>query len=305
MHWAKINEVTTSSGIKFAFGIYKLFGRLPVRLILYPTIFWYLVTHSIARAASRDYLTHLYQHTKGISPQPSLINIFRHFFAFGECILDKLIIWSGNIQDIAYSFESDDSFVSAVNSGRGAIIVVSHIGNLDLSRAIANDFPNLKLTVLVHTTHAVKFNELLKEINPESAINTLQVSEFDVEDAISFSEKIDNGEMIAIAGDRIPLSGHGTINVDFLGEQAPLPIGPYALARILKCPLYSLTSVKVNGQYIIQIKEIASSDALSTNRSHNAKIAAQAFANELVDICVQAPFQWFNFYPFWEKNSGK
>lgn len=305
MHWAKINEVTTSSGIKFAFGVYKLFGRLPVRLILYPTIFWYLLTHSIARTASRDYLDHLYRYAKGRSPEPSLINIFRHFFAFGECILDKLIIWSGNIQDIAYSFKSDDSFVSTVNNGRGAIIVVSHIGNLDLSRAIANDFPNLKLTVLVHTSHAVKFNELLREINPESAINTLQVSEFDVEDAISFSEKIDNGEVIAIAGDRIPLSGHGTINIDFLGGQAPLPIGPYALARILKCPLYSLTSVKVNGQYIIQINEIASSDALSTNRAHSAKIAAQSFANGLSDICVQAPFQWFNFYPFWAKNSGK
>jgi predicted LPLAT superfamily acyltransferase len=305
MHWAKINEVTTSSGIKFAFGVYKLFGRLPVRLILYPTIFWYLLTHSIARGASREYLGHLYKYTKGKSPKPSIINIFKHFFAFGECILDKLIIWSGNIQDIAYSFKSDDSFVSTVNNGQGAIIVVSHIGNLDLSRAIANDFPNLKLTVLVHTSHAVKFNELLREINPESAINTLQVSEFDVEDAISFSEKIDNGEVIAIAGDRIPLSGHGTINIDFLGGQAPLPIGPYALARVLKCPLYSLTSVKVNGQYIIQINEIASSEALSTNRAHSAKIAAQSFANGLSDICVQAPFQWFNFYPFWAKNSGK
>jgi predicted LPLAT superfamily acyltransferase len=305
MHWAEINEFTTSTGIKFAFGVYKLFGRIPVRLILYPTILWYLVVHPIARKASRDYLTNLYVYTKGLSPKPSLPNILRHFLAFGECILDKLIIWSGNIKDVPHSFIADESFKETVKNNQGAIIVVSHTGNLDLSRAIAKDFPKLNLTVLVHTIHAMKFNELIREINPESAINTLQVSEFNIEDAISFSQKIEKGEMIAIAGDRVPLSGHGTIETKFLGESALLPIGPYALSRILKCPLYSLSSIKVNGNYLIKIREIGSSKELHINKANGVRKVAQEFADNLTDICMQAPFQWFNFYPFWVNKNGK
>jgi len=32
--------------------------------------------------------------------------------------------------------------------------------------------------------------------------------------------------------------------------------------------------------------------------------AAQTFATVLEDGCLKAPFQWFNFYPFWQINDG-
>ena len=105
------------------------------------------------------------------------------------------------------------------------------IGNLDFCRAIARLRPNIDLTVLVHTTHAVKFNKLLKAINPDSALNIIQVSKFSMQDAMLLSEKIQKGGLIAIAGDRVPLMWGNTIPLSFLGSKADFPLGAYLLGK--------------------------------------------------------------------------
>jgi predicted LPLAT superfamily acyltransferase len=64
-------------------------------------------------------------------------------------------------------------------------------------------------------------------------------------------------ELISIAGDRVPLKGENTIPVNFLGAQANLPVGPYLLARALGCPLFSLSSIKVDGIYQLGVQELS------------------------------------------------
>ena len=300
IHWADLNEVTTSLGIRLLFLVYRVLGRLPVLIILYPVIFWFYLTSKVARDSSLDYLTHLYLYSKKTTPKPNFVNVFKHLYAFGECILDKLIIWSGRLEDLDYTLEGLDGFDALIGKKAGAVIVVSHLGNLDFCRAIARRYPDLSLTVLVHTTHAVKFNQLLKSINPESSLNIIQVSKFSMEDAILLSEKIQNGGLISIAGDRVPLLLGNTISVKFLGSDAELPLGAYFLAKTLKTPLFSLTSIKVNGQYQLSCKEISNWGGSARVTSADMAEAAQSFANVLEEGCLKAPYQWFNFYPFWQ-----
>ena len=51
-HWANLNEITASTGIRLVFLVYRVFGRLPVLLILYPVIFWFLLFNKTARNSS-------------------------------------------------------------------------------------------------------------------------------------------------------------------------------------------------------------------------------------------------------------
>jgi predicted LPLAT superfamily acyltransferase len=285
--------------MKTLFFIYRVFGRAPVLIILYPVISWFFLTNRVARESSRDYLRRLYEYSEGKSPKPSALNVFRHLYAFGECILDKLIIWSGRIDDLPYSLEGLEEFHSHANAGNGAIVAVSHLGNLDFCRAIGRLYPDINLTVLVHTSHAVKFNQLLKSINPESALNIIQVSKFSMHDAMLLSEKIEKGGLIAIAGDRVPLLWGNTVAVDFMGSKAEFPVGAYMLAKTLGCPLFSLISIKVGGKYELSCHKI--SELRGEDKSGSIQEAAQAFATRLEDGCLKSPFQWFNFYPFWQQ----
>lgn len=267
-------------------------------IILYPVIFWFLVFSKVARESSFDYLERLYKYSNGKTPKPTWINVYKHIYAFGECILDKLIIWSGNLEDLDYSLHGIEEFKELTKEGAGAIIVVSHLGNLDFCRAIAKFHPDIDLTVLVHTTHAVKFNKLLKAINPESALNIIQVSKFSMQDAMLLSEKIQKGGLIAIAGDRVPLMWGNTVPLDFLGSKASFPLGAYLLGKTLGCPLVSLMAVKVNDRYEIFSEKIADFRKEANLESMDA--AAQRFADFLKEGCLKSPFQWFNFYPFWQ-----
>lgn len=298
IHWADLNEVSASLGIRLLFLVYRIFGRLPVLLILYPVIFWFLIFNRVARKSSYDYLERLYQYSGGTTPKSTWLNVYRHIYAFGECILDKLIIWSGNISDLDYSLNQIEQFNELANEGKGAIIVVSHLGNLDFCRAIAKFHPNIDLTVLVHTTHAVKFNKLLKSINPDSALNIIQVSKFSMQDAMLLSEKIQKGGLIAIAGDRVPLMWGNTIPLSFLGSKADFPLGAYLLGKTLGCQLFSLMAIKVNGRYEVSSKKIA--DFSDPGKKDSMDLAAKTFADTLKDGCIRSPFQWFNFYPFWQ-----
>ena len=285
--------------MRILFFIYRIFGRLPVLIILYPVILWFFIASRVARSSSRDYLTRLYIYTEGKSPEPTSFNVFRHLYAFGECILDKLIIWSGRIDDLNYSLEGLDEFHSHAKEGLGAVVAVSHLGNLDFCRAIAQLYPDINLTVLVHTTHAVKFNQLLKTINPESALNIIQVSKFSMHDAMLLSEKIQKGGLIAIAGDRVPLLWGNTVPVHFLGSEADFPIGGYMLAKTLDCPLFSLMAIKNGGSYQLSCRKISALGGMG--QSGSIEEAAQIFADLLGEGCVKSPFQWFNFYPFWQQ----
>lgn len=299
IHWADLNEVTASLGMRILFFIYRIFGRLPVIIILYPVILWFFIVSKVARESSLDYLDRLYIYSHRQSPKPTLLNVFRHLYAFGECILDKLIIWSGRIDDLHYTLEGLEEFHAHAHEGLGAVVAVSHLGNLDFCRAIARLYPDIDLTVLVHTTHAVKFNQLLKKINPESALNIIQVSKFSMHDAMLLSERIQKGGLIAIAGDRVPLMWGHTIPVQFLGSVADLPQGPYMLAKALGCPLFTLMAIKVAGNYQLSCRKI--SDAGGSVQSKSIDEAAQDFANTLEEGCLKSPFQWFNFYPFWQR----
>jgi hypothetical protein len=54
-HWSQMNESTFVPGLRLMLWIYRIFGRWPARLIIYPIVFWYMIAKPGARAASSDY----------------------------------------------------------------------------------------------------------------------------------------------------------------------------------------------------------------------------------------------------------
>ena len=109
------------------------------------------------------------------------------------------------------------------------------------------------------------------------------------------------GLWLAIAGDRVPLHGARTAQVNFLGHPAPFPQGPWLLAGLLKCPVNLLFFLKHQGRYRVVIEPFA--EAIEWRRSDREQVIAEwaaRYAERLGHYCLEAPQQWFNFYPFWK-----
>ena len=101
--------------------------------------------------------------------------------------------------------------------------------------------------MLLHTKHATRFNQLLAQVNPDSQLNIMQVTELTPATAALLQEKIDQGEFVAIAGDRIPVAPQPRVVwAPFLGALAPFPVGPYVMASLCQCPVFLLFSLRTH-----------------------------------------------------------
>ncbi|MCP5266010.1 MAG: hypothetical protein H6934_07845 [Burkholderiaceae bacterium] len=301
MHWAGIGEAGLSIGIWFLYTVNRVFGRSVFRVLLAPALLYFALVRPSARRGSAEYL----RRVGVIAPDAGAITrltwVLRHFMRFGDALLDKALVWAGGIDVSEAPIEVAPSFEADVAGGRGGILVVAHFGNLEVLRAFARRLPVLKLNVLVHSTNSVRFMAMLRRLNPESTVDLLQVGDMDVTMATRLADRVETGEWIVIAADRVPLSGvANTVRVPFLGAGADFPTGPWILASALGCPVYWLHCVEHDGRYELHCQDFAPRVRLPRGQRTAALQAyAAEFAARLETCCRSEPLQWFNFYPFW------
>ena len=297
-HWAAINESSFVFGMRLLFWVCRICGRWPFRVILYPVLAWYVLAKPAARLASAAYLERMRAYA---AVPDGYLGVLRHFGAFAESILDKMLLWGGLFDTSGVSIHGQAPMLRLLEHKRGALLLCAHLGNMDLCRVLAQSQPGLKLTVLVHTRHARAFNEMLAAIDPRSQMNLMQVSEMTPATAMLLADKVAQGEFVVIAADRVPVSAQPRVALaPFLGQDAAFPVGPYVLASVLQCPLCLMFSVRGKDGHEIHFEQMSESVRLPRKGREQALAElAAAYAARLEYHCVRAPLEWFNFYDFW------
>lgn len=300
IHWARIGESTFAAGIWFLYGVHRVVGRRLLRALLWPVVLFYAATQPRARRASLDYLARMQAAHGVIGAEPGTRHWLRHLMSFAETLLDKLLATSGRYAFTEVKLEGQEQVDALLAQGRGALLVTAHIGCLELCQALANRLPGLRLTVLVHTRHAERFNAILKRLNPASQVSLLQVTEVDASTAVELERRVRAGEFVAIAGDRVPVASARTATVPFLGAPAKFPVGAYVLASLLACPLLMLGCVRENGRHVVRF-ELLGERVLVPRAGRDAALQqwTEQFVRRTEALLVRAPYDWFNFYPFW------
>lgn len=118
---------------------------------------------------------------------------------------------------------------------------------------------------------------------------------------LELHERLERGEWIAIAADRVPVRGDKTQKVDFLGAQASFPQGVWLMASLLKAPINTIFCLKKWGDYHLKLRHFSDSiEGRGKQRADNIEQAMQRYADLLARECAENPLYWFNFYDFWE-----
>ena len=302
-HWALLQENSFVWGIKILVWVYRLLGRGVFRVLLRLVVSYYFVKGRTARTASREYLQRLGQFFPELALSGSLSDSYRHFLRFGENLLDKIIVWSGDITPEQIDFPNRPLLLDLIEQKRGAMLLSGHIGNLEICKAIANLRGQIRLNILVHTRHAEKFNRLLGGNTGTATIQLIQVTELTPSIAIELQEKIERGEFIVLVGDRIPVNSSRTVQASFLGQTATFPQGAYLLASLLRCPVYTLFCYAVQDGFRVELEPFAESIRIprtEPQRLQMLETLARRYAERLENLCHNQPLQWFNFYPYWQ-----
>ncbi|MFQ2382213.1 glycosyltransferase family 2 protein [Aeromonas dhakensis] len=303
-HWSRTPERGSLLGMQIMLASYRLLGRRGFSLLLYPVIGYFWLTGRAQREASRAYLARLetFANAQGVALPAEPRSSFRHFLRFGEAALDKLAGWRGDITEQQVELVGAEHYQAAINSGKGVLLLGSHLGDLELCRALGSRKQGLRINALVFTRHAARFNALLKQINPDSHLNLIQVQELGADTAILLKEKLEQGEWVVIVGDRTSVTREKrVIWADFLGAPAPFPLGPFVLSSVLGCPVYLMFGLKEQGRFRVHFEPFADGQPLPRQgRQQILASRVQAYADRLQHHCLQAPLDWFNFFDFWQ-----
>jgi predicted LPLAT superfamily acyltransferase len=308
-HWSDIAERGSTLGLRILLWAFRHGGRRACALLLHPVLLYFMLANRSAREASLQYWQRLEASApfNAPLPRPGLVTTYRHFLAFGNAALDRVASWAGIIGREQVSFERREELLALKRAGKGAVLIGSHLGSIELCRAVAQGSVNknvdtLPINVLVFTEHAVRFNELLAQVNPQVQQRLIQVSSIGLDTAILLKQKIDAGEFIVIVGDRTPANSSGNISyAQFLGAQAPFPHGPFVLAALMECPVYLLFCLREQAGYSVHLEHFSAAIALSRRqRAQRLQQLITQYAQRLEFYCRKAPMQWFNFYDFWQ-----
>lgn len=305
-HWSKRQERGTVLGIKALLAVYSLLGRPIFNLMLKLVMSYYYLTGKQARQASEQYLQHLqsYANRRQIT-LPNHLSSYNHLLSFGHTMLDKLAAWKGDFSVKNLTIHGQELFQTLAERKQGVLLLGSHLGNIELCRALGRRHSHIKINALVFTEHAERFNAVMKAINPNSELNLIQVSRLGPDTAILLQQKIEQGEWVVIVGDRTSTSKETrAVWADFLGQPAPFPQGPFMLASVLKAPVYLLFGLRdersKTPHFNVYFEHF--SDNIDLPRKERQAALAQVvqrYADRLEHYTLQAPLQWYNFFNFW------
>ncbi|MFV0262351.1 MAG: glycosyltransferase family 2 protein [Kluyvera sp.] len=307
-HWARQQEVKGLWGMRLMLRVWRLLGRKAFTLLLYPVVAVYWLTATQARHASQRWVQRVREQLRERGmPVPEKLTSYRHFLRFGNAMLDKIASWRGELRlgrDVVFAPGAEATLNGG--DGRGKLLLASHLGDVEVCRALAQLEGGRTINALVFSDNAQRFKQIMQEMAPQAGINLLPVTDIGPDTAILLQEKLDRGEWIAIVGDRIAVSPQrgGEWRVcwsRFMGQPAPFPQGPFILAAILRCPVELLFALRQGDKLHIHCEPFA--DPLHLPRAARQQALQQAidrYAERLEHHALRSPLDWFNFFDFWQ-----
>lgn len=302
--WDAQTERGTQGWIRFIVWGIKALGYRGLRLVVAPTALYFTLASRDARRASRQYLARLRAAT-GDETQPSRLDTYRHIHSFAEGILDRLSLWSGEIDEFEFELHGREHLEAPFARGQGVFLVGAHLGSFDMLRGIALD-NEIPVNVIMHSANAARINAAFESLDPDAKIRVIEADPGAPTTAIEARACISRGEFVGILADRVPTrSGARTRHAKFLGHRAAFPEGPFVLPMILGAPVVLTIALRTGPRrYEIHFEPIADGAAVPRGERDAALDARVAtFASRLEHYCTRAPFQWFNFFDFWASAS--
>lgn len=297
-HWASLSERAPILGIFFLGYCCRLLGKKLCMVVGTPVILYYYCRNRAQRQASQDFLRRAF----ALGKRQDRPNSLRHFFSFFEMALDKLAAWTGMMKFDQIVYQSDLTFGELMSAEKGGMLLVSHIGNMEFCRAAANGDHKRRLHILLHGKNSQRYRQMLRAFNPQSDLNVIEVTEVDPGTILFLKERINNGDWVVMAGDRVPVKETGrVVTVPFMGEPAKFSQGPYIMGSLLECPVYMSTAVRDGHNITVHIEKMADRIILDrSNKVGSIQRFAQLFAKNLERFAIIYPYQWFNFFNFWK-----
>ncbi|MGB0125994.1 MAG: acyl-CoA synthetase [Rhodocyclaceae bacterium] len=268
-------------------------GRPVGRLVLRGIALYFLAFSPTARRASGVYLQ------RALGRRPGFSDRYRHILWFASTIHDRIYLLNERFDLFDIRIVGEEAIRQAIADGQGVLLFGAHMGSFEVMRAVGRRVAGLKVSMLMYDENARKINATLAAINPAAVEDLIPLGRSD--SMLQVKERLDAGHIVGVLADR-GLRGDTASSLSFLGEPAPLPTGPFRLAALLRRPVLFMTGLYLGGnRYEAHFELLADFRDVERHARTAAAHAAQArYMARLEYFCRQSPYNWFNFFDFWQ-----
>jgi len=291
--WAQRPERSNLFLLRLMSWISLRLGRRSGRAVLHLIAAYFLLFAPASRRASRSYLG------RALGRPARWRDLYRHFFSFAATIHDRLYLVNRRFDLFEIEVHGEDTLQRLLADGKGLFLLGAHLGSFEVIRALGREHTDLRVAMLMHQDNAQKINAMLAAINPDAVQDIIGLGHID--SMLQVRARLDAGAAVGMLADRT--FGNDTlVPVQILGSNANLPSGPFRMAALLRRPVVFMTGLYLGGnRYAIHFEPLADFSALAPGQRDAALQAAISRYAALLDhYCRQAPYNWFNFFDFWQ-----
>lgn len=272
-----------------------LLGRRCTRLVLYGIAAYFVLFGGRARAASRAYLT------RSLGRPPRWHEQYRHVLSFATTIHDRVYLLRDRFDDFHIDLSGAEELHRYCDRGQGLLLFGAHLGSFEVLRTMARNRTELQMSMAMYPENARQINQALQAINPRVQQDIIALGTLDA--MLSVHRRLEEGALVGILADRA--SGPDQyLSRLLLGAPARFPIGPFRMAAMLKHPVFFMAGIYLGGnRYRVHFELLEDfSSAARQGREQQMAALLDKYVAALERHCRAYPFNWFNFYDFWDES---
>ncbi|MBW2589439.1 MAG: lysophospholipid acyltransferase family protein [Deltaproteobacteria bacterium] len=221
---------------------------------------------------------------------------WRQYHNFTHVFMDRFMIVDS--EGITHTSEGWEYLEEAVEKGKGAIILMSHMGNWETAaHLLSRKQYGMRLLLYMGIKAKEQIEKMQKESLSKGGIKIVAVdqdggSPFDILEGIKFLRE---GGLVSLTGDRIWSGNERTVAIKFLNHEVYLPVAPHIFALLSKVPLFVFFSFRSGPKsYHFKISEpIYVKAASRADRQEAIERSAQKYADHIQQNLRTHPLQWY------------
>ncbi|HET6603324.1 MAG TPA: acyltransferase [Xanthomonadaceae bacterium] len=295
--WRQRPEGGTRLAIRAIRFVALRLGRPLARLLLYPITLYFVLVRGPERRASREFLARATGHRAG------LVQVARHLHCFAATILDRIYLLSEQLQRFEVRIEGLPMLHEQMDKGRGLLLLGSHLGSFESLRALSATREDLDVRIVLDVRHNAALTEMLAELNPVMAGRIIDAGQDGTAIVMAIKQATDAGAVVALLADR-SRPGDPVVMAPFMGDRAPFPSAPFLIASVLQVPVVLCFGFYRGGRRYDLHFELFDQDLHIERRARQQQLAAVVarYAARLEHHARRTPYNWFNFYDFWQRD---
>jgi predicted LPLAT superfamily acyltransferase len=281
-------------GYKIFVTLLKNFGLNPAYFILrFVALYFFMFSPASFRT-----IFQVYRHRMKFGFFKSILFIYRNYFIFGQVLLDKTATLAGFRSKFTFDFDGEKYLREMAAGNTGCLLISAHLGNFEMAGHMLERL-EARVNIIMLDAEYQRIKNYLSSITQKS-FHVISIRE-DNAHVYEINTALENKEILCIHGDRF-LEGSKTLEIEFLGEKARFPTGPFYLAMKYGIPVSFVFAMKEGKSHYHFYATPPKSYLQQGNiikRDEMLKTIIQDYISQVEQKLRQYPDQWFNYYNFW------